>query len=503
MAMAKVKTACWLLPVALGIGLIYPANPIHYLSLTIGALMLILVLAGIEAGMLGLIGLTPIVYLLKRLEVYAQNDATLEFGNLVSLLPPALICLLFAMVVFNCLLSGEKRNYASPDFMDLCVLFFILICCAQVFNPAIPQKTAVHALRLSVVPILMYYVGRIYRSNKRNITIILCMTSALAVLAALYGIYQYLVSFPPWDRFWYSSLFTLDQPSMLADQQFSWGELRKFSLMRSPVEAAFYYAIGIMALMVLTEEGLFTRMLAMLGVTLILTALLLTYVRGVWFALFAGIPLYFLLRKPVSTKALATITAVGLGTGVLFIIGIGHLEQSGGLLLRLLGEGVYKRLFTLQNPLGTDSMVARYIYWASILKDIQSSPLLGHGMGATGETALSYGSPLTLPIADNLILKLAVELGAMGLVIFFAIVITTLAWLWRLLMQPPRDPALANRRERYRSMYAFIGAVFAVFAVESLVAPLTEYLLASIYFWFFLGVLTSHYERFQKRTTNK
>jgi O-antigen ligase len=120
---------------------------------------------------------------------------------------------------------------------------------------------------------------------------------------------------------------------------------------------------------------------------------------------------------------------------------------------------------------------SRFYIWQDALDLVIRHPL-GIGVGATGGVGgrfQGYG------VVDNLYLKLSVELGWLGVLLFGFVAWQAARRGWRVYT---RCPGIFDKLIAISAM-----GFLTVILVDGIVAPSLEYDISTILFWFWLGVL--------------
>jgi hypothetical protein len=258
-----------------------------------------------------------------------------------------------------------------------------------------------------LVPILWFWVGRTLLDD-RLFSRMLWLVSALAPLAALYGLYQVYRGFPPWDANWveargYVSLGVGDA-------------LRQFASFSSASEYVVFIAIG-MVVWALRLRQRSTRALAVVPLALIAWALALASVRGVLVMVTVTLGMVFAVARGLGLlrTVLAGLIALSLLSFVVSRIdpgGVGGAETSALLSRQVTGlsDPFDRERSTL--PLHIDALVEG-------LREVSINPL-GRGSGAASIAADRFGSASVGTEVDPT--HVAVALGLPGLLAYLGIV---------------------------------------------------------------------------------
>lgn len=201
--------------------------------------------------------------------------------------------------------------------------------------------------------------------------------SYLAVIVAVYGIYQYIV-FPPWDEFWMISA-KMNSIGLPEPQNF-----RVFSILNSPGPAGVFLGLGL-AVMTVQKKW---RAFGIVGIMVVAFALLLTLVRVGWIACVVMIIAYFIrsqLKNKIQLLGLAAILTVA------YMIILPILPGA---------NNVTSRIDTFGSLEDDHSFNERLFFSNNILSEIVANPI-GRGLGSSGLGAKLTSNNDTLVSFDN------------------------------------------------------------------------------------------------------
>lgn len=201
--------------------------------------------------------------------------------------------------------------------------------------------------------------------------------SAFAVLAAAYGIYQY-IAFPPWDEFWmiHAEMNSIGLPE---PQRF-----RVFSVLNSPGPAGVFLGLSL-AVMTVQKKW---RAFGIIGVMIVAFALLLTLVRVGWIAYVVMLIAYFVrthLRSKVKLFMLC---------GVIIMAYLFVLPVLPG------ADNVVSRLDTFGSLEDDHSFNERLSFSSTVVAMLKANPI-GMGLGSSGLGAKLTQNSDALVAFDN------------------------------------------------------------------------------------------------------
>jgi putative inorganic carbon (HCO3(-)) transporter len=209
---------------------------------------------------------------------------------------------------------------------------------------------------------------------------------------AVYGILQYAGPLPSWDVAWIREV----QDTLVSIGAPQAGHIRVFGTLNSP--GTFGAVLGIAAVGFLAQRRFDIAKLG--GMALVLTALMLTFVRGAWVSFIAATVVTLLASRGAAGKRV-----LPLGGALVVALAIFAGQNSTG-------ASIVGRANTLTS-LGADtSAQARVATPLQLLPEALSSPI-GHGLGSAGEASRLAASS-ALRSTDNGYLSLIYQLGPFG-----------------------------------------------------------------------------------------
>ncbi|MDF2925324.1 MAG: hypothetical protein K0R57_4238 [Paenibacillaceae bacterium] len=223
--------------------------------------------------------------------------------------------------------------------------------------------------------------------------------STIAVLVAMYGIYQYL-SVPPWDKFWmeHVEMGSIGRPEPL--------EIRVFSTLNSPGPAAFFLAF---ALGPMIMEKRWRGIFGWIGVAAVTICLLTTMVRSAWLMLVVWLFVFIATSAKQNRNRSLLQLAFVVAVAIVVVPRLPGAEQLVG------------RLETLTELEQDHSYNERQDILQTLGPMLASNPD-GLGLGSTGTSSKlgNDGSMGELGVVDNGFLSLMLTFGIVGSLLLFA-----------------------------------------------------------------------------------
>lgn len=396
-------------------------NPLGYGLLFLFSLIMAVAVAvgGMKGGILVLVGLIamPVVY---GIVAYPR------FGIFIYLSLAYIIMWLFKLGVnfpLGTVMDGmeglfilslfiqQKRNKDWTQFkgqVSTMILIWIGYNFFEIANPSAESRLAwVYTVRTVAVVMFMYFIFLYYINSVNYIKIIFKLWISLAMFAALYGLKQEYIGF-----FSFEDSYLHSDPGIEL-LLFIGGVWRKFSIFSDPV--AFSYNMvtaSLLCIGIMTGPISRTKWMLLLGCVLtFILSMLSSGTRGAYVLLPAGLLLLCVLKY--NKKVL-----IAMLIGAAMAVGLIFMPTSNNTLYRF--QSAFK-------PNDDPSFVLRKMNQKRIQPYILSHPM-GGGLGATGEWGKRFApySYLANFPPDSGYVRVAVELGWIGLFLFCLLVFTIL-----------------------------------------------------------------------------
>ncbi len=286
--------------------------------------------------------------------------------------------------------------------VSIIILVWISYNIFQVINPAASSRLAwLYTVRATALVMLSYFVFIYHIKTKEFIRLIIILWLGLGFFAALYAFKQEYIGFFPFEiEYIYSS-------PTLTDLLFIWGQWRKFSIFSDPV--AFSYNMVACSLictgLLFGKISVSTRILLICLIPVFLVAMVFSGTRGAYVLFPAAMVLLAIMHF---NKKVLLITMMG---AMFFFV-----------LIRIPTSNVtLYRFQTAFKPTDDASFNVRAENQKRIQPYIQSHPI-GGGLGSTGVWGVRFApdSFLAKFPPDSGYVRVAVELGWIGLLIFCA-----------------------------------------------------------------------------------
>ncbi|MGZ3573059.1 MAG: O-antigen ligase family protein [Gemmatimonadaceae bacterium] len=379
----------------------------------------------------------PIVLLLWVLPFHAVTIAFF-FGFLRTGMQATMIMaswkegvaiILLAIVAMRAILTrGPRVGIVAPDvaitgLIALAVLFAIAE--NPIFNAQIPFNVQVFGFRSSVFFMVLYYVGRGVPEIGEHSTYVKHLFR-VAVVVALIGVLERIFVSPRMLVALGAASYVNDFLGLTASTVGNdyglpsnyWSVLGRVPVRRagSVFLGGQAFAIPFLLLMPAATSWVFEpskrlRLWSLLGYVVIWLGLLVTITRTTIIVCALQVLVYFLITRRPTRVVGAALTSLSVFLAALILV--------PGLAAFVLATLTFQ----------TSSSYSHVNDWRRGLTAFFERPW-GHGLGSSDQVAQRFGrTPLT---ADNLFLGYAVDLGAIGLVAFIAVLFTVGVLSWRL-----------------------------------------------------------------------
>ncbi len=303
-----------------------------------------------------------------------------------------------------------KRDWSfAKDPISTILLFWIYYNVFQVLNPSQESKMAwLFTVRSLAILNLLYFIACYAFNSFKRIQNMLNLIVGLATFAALYGLKQEFLGFSAAEKSW------IYQDPERFQLFFQWGRMRTFSLFNDAM------TFGVM----MAYMGLFCLIYATAPMkTLYRSLLVIAAILMFWSSIYTGTRTCFaLIPLGFAFYALMTLRKeVIMGFGIFLALGTVLVIKGGN------SNAVLFRVRSAFEPSEDASVQIRYFNQKRIRPYIYSHPI-GFGPGSTGLWARRFtpDSFLAKFAHDSYYVRLAVELGWIGLAVYMFFLFTVL-----------------------------------------------------------------------------
>ena len=345
-----------------------------------------------------------------------------------------------ALFILSIFINQRKKKdwsmFKGP--ISVMILVWIAYNLIEVINPTADSKMAwLYTVRTVAIVMFSYFIFSYYITTKKYLEQLIKLWIGLALFAALYAFKQDHIGFFSFEESY------LHSNPIIETLFFIGGVWRKFAIFSDPVSFAYNMIMASMLCIGLMSGPVSKKQKLILGflVVFFLYVMLSSGTRGAYVLLPAGLLLLAILKY--SRKVLLWVIIIAaLSVGVIYV------PTSNPTLYRF--QSAFK-------PSDDASFNVRAINQKKIQPYILSHPM-GGGLGATGVWGAQFspGAYLSSFPPDSGYVRVAVELGWLGLLIFcilmFTILYTGINNYYRI-----KDPALKS--------YC-LGAVLVIFSIN-------------------------------------
>ena len=265
---------------------------------------------------------------------------------------------------------------------------------------------------------LLYFLTQAVIQRREQVQQWLVATLLIGAVTGLYGTYQYIYDFPPWDQIW-AKMYK-------ADSQVIGETMRAFSTFSFTSTFSHYMVISVcvaMAAIRMKAVGAFHRMLTPFYAGCMLMGLALTFVRSAYVGLIVAGGLGIVMagkphgrwKRIVMLVLLAGVLVVAAPKGQREHVMMAESDSAG--------ELVASRALTVADATKTDAMGARFHAWNNVLSNSVKYPA-GVGLGAGNSYRLTGNYAVSAyAYTESQHFSILAELGWPGLVLFLWITI--------------------------------------------------------------------------------
>ncbi len=370
----------------------------------------------------------------------------LQIGPAAALWDQALLGFFLLLLAFD---QHSRADSLQPHKMLPSAYPLAALCAAYLVADLNHFAVSVEGIRATIQFIPFFFVGYLMIDDSDQALSLLRTTGALAVAVAAVGLLQAVVG--------------VDMPSGWVDVTET-VTVRIYSIVQSPNVLGSHMSLGIFLCvgLMLYESSRRDKLFWGVGCLIMLAALLLTYSRGAWlaFAAAALLAAYFWDRRLLVAGLIFCLAAAvllpSISSRVLAVVSDEYLEKS------------------LQ--------AGRLGRWLDAYDHLRMNPLFGRGPGRHGGAvaARAFG----IPYADNYYVKLAAELGLVGLAAY-------LLWLGRTLLEGFRSWMKVRSDRRFYLLGGLMGGLVAV-VLHNGVENIFEVPYLNCYFWLLAGLLAAY-----------
>jgi len=370
----------------------------------------------------------------------------LQLGPIASLWDQLLLGYFLLLLVAR---EHDRPGRLQPGTVLPSVYPLAALCCVYLVADLNNFLVTVEGIRATVQFIPFFFVGYLLIDDSDQALSLLRTAAAVAAAVAAVGLLQAVVG--------------VQMPSGWIDVTET-VSVRIYSIVQSPNVLGSHMSLGIFLATGLTlyESSRRNKILWAAASLIMLAALVLTYSRGAWlaFAAAALMAAYFwdrrLLLAGLMICLAVAILLPSISTRVLAVVSEQYLEKS------------------LQ--------AGRLGRWLDAYDQLRLNPLFGRGPGRHGGAvaARAFGTPY----ADNYYVKLAAELGLIGLGVY-------LLWLGRTLLEGFRSWMHVRCDRRFYLLGGLLGGLVAV-ALHNGVENIFEVPYLNCYFWLLAGLLAAY-----------
>ena len=306
-----------------------------------------------------------------------------------------------------------------------CATGFFLMC----VNAPV-MSIAVAGLRATIQYMLWFFVMVRLLRDRGDLYTLCAGIAAVGVGMALHGIAQFILAVPIPDS------WTTNSEAAVRTRAFSItgspNILGAYLVLSAPLLAGFAYQL----------EKLWAKLLCFCGIGAVMLCLLATYSKGAWVGMVVAVLVFALLLD----RRLLGILAAGV-SAVMFVPSIAT-----------------RILFLFTDEYATASAIGgRSLRWEIGLSLLEESPWLGFGLGRFGGAVAMQNQYLEITedfyyfYMDNYYLKIAVEMGYIGIAVFAFLMVSLLVAGLKAVMRAKAHKVTNTRRDGSVKSHHYTG----------------------------------------------
>lgn len=371
-------------------------------------------------------------------------------GGLGPLWDEALLLISIGLLLWCVIVLRRWELWTVPITLPLVLAFATGI--GSVVVNQVPGDVGLYALRILFEPLLFYFLGFLFPKDRRWVRAAIAVFVLTGLTLALHGLYQYLTKAP--------------MPASWVDVRETGIGTRAYSIIRNPNGLGAFLLLGAMVSLssaLAPRCRAVSRLLWGAACVIHLAGIAVTFSRGAWIGLAAGIVALLVIAY---RRYLVPVAAAGVVAW--FVL-----------------PSVFVERFTFAFSsayIAKSSAAGRLYMWRMALDYAGRHPWFGVGLGTFGGTsAVTFGYGRLW--VDSFYLQLAAEGGLLLLAFFLWLLLRAVKGLARGYGKT-RDPSL-------RAVGAGAIAGFIAVAVANLTASVWETLTVGVAFWFLAGLITS------------
>ncbi|OGJ87428.1 MAG: hypothetical protein A2268_14870 [Candidatus Raymondbacteria bacterium RifOxyA12_full_50_37] len=347
-------------------------------------------------GIYLLFAFVPFIPLIRRVYYLLYVRPT---NDLLLLIPDAIIAFL-TLVYFDRLRKREKTFLEDPAVGPLLWIYFVYQLIRCFVANTVSMTDGLHEFKFAALYILCFFFTAHFISSARQVVTCFKIIAFIGFAASLYGIKQLIFGYSTFEILW------LDVMREKFVTLFIGGNARPFSIFASPACLADYMLISMTACLCLyLIDKSRARVLYLVTIPFMISALLITSVRSNWTGLLAGIVFWFLMaqRSTVKIKVvlLTIVVIVFMAGSTLLELFTGGTQGFDAFLLQgatsqrkqektLTDLLVTDRISAVTNPFEEYSMVSRFSMWQMVARNSIILPQGPIGWGTGSFDAHSY-----------------------------------------------------------------------------------------------------------------
>ncbi len=370
--------------------------------------------------------------------------------------------------------ASASRDKLRLGTRDVLLFFLWVLAFFEIFNSNVPNLQAgIEGFHKFIYISIAFYIGR-HMFRLKDFRLLGKGLLLVSTAVTLYGIKQFFIMWPIDYR-----MIELAQSSSITFLMGGW--IRPFATMSGPFHLGLFLTVtSLLFLSSLDRQNtrLSHRPLLVALLVLQILLLLMTRTKGNWAGFIIGVVTLLFLQSRNPFRVIVKVS--GFTFLVIAVVLLATQIAPKGA-LAILDDAIFAGMHPLQAP----TLLYRLELWnETIIPAIQTRPLFGYGTSSAGEGLQAlYANARSLHfISHNLYIKIWLEMGFVGLIIFLLLVGSSL--------RNGTHQLFKSTTGETRLFLQWSIAVVIAFLMSGLVIPTLDAYPVNYYFWLLLGLLS-------------
>lgn len=379
---------------------------------------------------------------------------------------PLIFDLALLLLVASVLAEAIFARSIKINIVILSIAFFLILGLVQILNPNVPSLLAgLEGFRATAFQATAFFAGLYLIRSKKQIQSIMGVLTVSAFIVGIYGVKQF---------FWPSAVdLKIVETSLASPISYQvTGKLRAFSTLSGPFHLGIFMVLA--TLLLVNQSRLKNNFYRITLMTVLIFALILTITRTNWMAMIGGVLFLMIVSvfvKKEDRSIRPILIAVSIFVAAFLIIYALPTHFS---------DPALQYLSSLKDIESTSRYQGTLESWRNTIIPAMIENPFGYGTGSAGDGVNQKFMKKSFT-SHNVFLKIGLELGLLGLVIFTAIV-------YLVFIQGIAVLRKLNDEFYKKTATWILSFIFAVL-IAGISTPIIDAYPANLYFWLLIGVL--------------